>query len=103
MEKEERDAQLKAFFSSTNGDASDDFDYTNNPEGRFLNVKNFLTNQRIENESRVEENKDFQKRRDTSMVYDRDVTIGGRVADKKARNSIRMMGDEADLCRQTID
>ena len=47
--KTERDAKLKAFFSST--DATDEaIDYTNNPQGRFLNVQNFLTNQRIENE-----------------------------------------------------
>jgi len=46
--KTERDAKLKAFFSS--GDAIEVVDYTNDPQGRFINVQNFLTNQRIENE-----------------------------------------------------
>ena len=94
----ERDAQLKAFFTS-----NDAVEETDNHQGRYINVQNFLKDQRIENELRVEENRDFQKRKDTSMVYDREVTIGGRVADKKARNSIRMMGDAAAQCQQTIE
>ena len=88
LTKTERDAALKALFSSNN--SSEEVD---SHQGRFINVQNFLKDQRIENEQRAEENKDFQKRNDTSMVYDRDVTIGGRVAVKKARNSIRKMED----------
>jgi len=90
LTKTERDAAIRALFSGNN--SSEEID---SHQERFINVQNFLKDQRIENEQRAEENKDFQKRNDTSMVYDRDVTIGGRVADKKARNSIRMMGDAA--------
>merc|ERR1712045_199994 len=94
MSKTERDAALKNFFTS-----NDAVEETDNYQGKYINVQNFLKDQRIENELRVEENKEFQKRNDTSMVYDREVTIGGRVADKKARNSIRMMGDAAAQCQ----
>ena len=88
LTKTERDAALRALFSGNN--SSEEID---SHQERFINVKNFLKDQRIENEQRDEENKDFQQRNDASMVYDRDVTIGGRVAVKKARNSIRKMED----------
>jgi len=96
LTKTERDAALKAFFASNDAD-------TDSHHGRYINVQNFLKDQRIENELRDEENKDFQRRNDTSMVYDRDVTIGGKVADKKARNSIIKMGEASARCQQTID
>ena len=51
----ERDAALKAFFTS-----NDAVEETDNHQGRYINVQNFLKDQRIENELRVEENKDFQ-------------------------------------------
>lgn len=47
----ERDIQLKAFFGGNNEDTSEEIiDYSNDPQGRFTNVKNFLTLQRIEHE-----------------------------------------------------
>jgi len=48
--KTERDAKLKAFFSSADTTSEEVVDYTKDPQGRFINVQNFLTNQRIENE-----------------------------------------------------
>jgi hypothetical protein len=102
----ERDAKLKAFFSSTNGDAAAEeevIDYSNNPQGRFINVKHFLRDARIENDVRVEENKEHAKNHDTSMVYDRNVDLGGRVADKKARKSMALMNESSARCQQTID
>jgi hypothetical protein len=47
----ERDAKLKAFFSSGNDDAAEEkIDYSSNPQGRFINVQHFLKDQRIEND-----------------------------------------------------
>jgi hypothetical protein len=49
----ERDAKLKAFFASTNGDVTEEenIDSTRlNPQGRFINVQRFLKDKRIEND-----------------------------------------------------
>jgi hypothetical protein len=87
-----RDIQLKAFFGSNNEDTIEEIiDYSNDPQGRFINVKHFLKGQRIENEQRAEEDKEHANHRDTSMVYDREVTLDGRVANTKARKSIAQM------------
>jgi hypothetical protein len=37
------------------------------------------------------------------MVYDRNVTLDGRVADTKARKSIQSMQESSQRCQQTID